>query len=83
MRAALRGRTSLSLRVELVACTLEEPKTIDGDGLFRTVGGSAVHAESLRQKDVAVRMMLSIEMIGYFSDEKNNQDYPSPLMRLA
>lgn len=80
--AALLGRASLPLRVELVAYTLEEPKTIDGDGLFRTVGGSAVHAESLRSQGISVRLMLSLEMIGYFSDEKNSQGYPSPILRL-
>ena len=34
--AHLLGDTRLERRVDLVAFTLEEPKTIDGDGLFRT-----------------------------------------------
>ena len=80
--AYLLGKISLPLRVELVAYTLEEPKTINADGLFRTVGGSAVHAESLKQQQVPVRLMLSLEMIGYFRDEKGSQGYPSPLLRL-
>ena len=80
--AYLLTNTTLPLRMELVAFTLEEPKTVDGDGLFRTVGGSAVHAESLRRQGVSVRLMLSLEMIGYFSDEKNSQGYPSPILRL-
>lgn len=80
--AYLLENTTLPLRVELVAFTLEEPKTVDGDGLFRTVGGSGVHAESLRRQGVSVRLMLSLEMIGYFSDQKNSQGYPSPILRL-
>src|SRR3990172_275127 len=80
--AYLLGKTSLPLRVELVAYTLEEPKTIDGDGLFRTVGGSAVHAESLRRQGISVRMMLSLEMIGYFDDHQGSQGYPSRIFRL-
>jgi len=73
--AYLFGKASLPLRVELVAFTLEEPKTPAGDGSFRTVGGSKVHAESLRNQGVSVRLMLSLEMIGYFSDEEGSQGY--------
>ncbi|MBI3933817.1 MAG: DUF2817 domain-containing protein, partial [Acidobacteria bacterium] len=80
--AALLGKASLPLRVELVAYTLEEPKTIDGDGLFRTVGGSAVHAEFLKERGVQVRLMLSLEMIGYFSNAEGSQGYPSRIFRL-
>ena len=82
--AYLLGRSNLRLRLDLVAYTLEEPKFVDagGDGLFRTVGGSAVHAESLRIQGAAVRLMLSLEMIGYFSDEPGSQIYPNPIFRL-
>jgi Zn-dependent M28 family amino/carboxypeptidase len=82
--AYLLGRSNLRIRLDLVAYTLEEPKLLDagGDGLFRTVGGSAVHAESLRVQGAAVRLMLSLEMIGYFSEEPGSQTYPSPIFRL-
>jgi len=67
----LLGRQPPALRVELVAFTLEEPP------YFRTTGmGSAVHAESLRQQNVRVRAMFSLEMIGYFSDAPGSQHFP-------
>lgn len=65
----------LAVRVELVAFSLEEPP------YFRTTGmGSAIHAESLRQQNVRVRAMLSLEMIGYFSDAPGSQRLPSPVL---
>jgi Zn-dependent M28 family amino/carboxypeptidase len=69
--AHLLGQTSLPMRVELVAYTLEEPP------YFRTSGmGSAVHAWSLKEQGVSVRAMLALEMIGYFSDAPNSQHFP-------
>lgn len=59
------------MRVELVAFSTEEPP------YFRTTGmGSSVHAESLRNANVKVRAMLSLEMIGYFSDASGSQQFP-------
>ena len=81
--AYLLRNSPLSIRVELVAFALEEPKTLKGEGLFRTsYGGSAVHAKSLKEKGVGVRVMLSLEMIGYFSNKEQSQGYPSPVFRL-
>jgi len=78
------GKASLSTRVDLVAFTLEEPRAAGERGLFRgPYGGSAVHAKALKEKGVAVRMMLSLEMLGFYSDEDKSQGYPSPMMRLA
>jgi hypothetical protein len=69
--ARMLGRQPPALRVELVAFTLEEPP------YFRTTGmGSSVHAESLRQQNVQVRAMFSLEMIGCFSDARNSQGFP-------
>jgi hypothetical protein len=70
--ARLLGRQQpLPLQVELVAFTLEEPP------YFRTTGmGSSVHAESLRKQNIRVRAMLSLEMIGCFSDAPNSQRFP-------
>lgn len=63
-------------RVELVAFTLEEPP------FFATPQmGSAVHARSLRERGVKVRAMLSLEMIGYFTDAPESQRFPLPLLR--
>ena len=69
--ARLLGQQPPALQVELVAFTLEEPPQ------FRTAGmGSSVHAKSLRQQNVRVRAMFSLEMIGYFSDAPNSQRFP-------
>lgn len=70
--ARLLGQQQPPLRVELVAFTLEEPP------YFRTTAmGSSVHAESLRKQNIRVKAMLSLEMIGYFSDAPNSQHFPS------
>ena len=69
--ARLLGRQQPPLRVELVAFSLEEPP------YFRTTGmGSSVHAKSLREQNVRVRAMFSLEMIGCFSDAPNSQHFP-------
>ncbi|HNB71467.1 MAG TPA: M28 family peptidase [Acidobacteriota bacterium] len=71
--AHLLGQTKLKTRVELVAYTLEEPP------YFRTQQmGSAVHARSLKSAGTKVRAMVSLEMIGYFTDAENSQTYPLP-----
>jgi hypothetical protein len=73
--AHLLGNTELPLRVELVAYTLEEPPN------FRTPAmGSAVHAASLKRGGSRVRVMLGLEMIGYFSDASGSQGFPSSLL---
>jgi hypothetical protein len=57
--------------VELVAYTLEEPP------YFRTeFMGSFQHARALAQQNREVRLMLSLEMIGYFRDPPGSQRYP-------
>jgi hypothetical protein len=63
--------------VELVAFANEEPP------YFQTAGmGSLVHARSLKQGNVEVLAMFSLEMIGYFTDQSWSQDFPFPLLRL-
>ena len=74
--AHLLGKTTLPIRIDLVAYTLEEPPH------FRTAQmGSAVHALSLKRAGVNVRAMLSLEMIGYFSDAEGSQTYPINLLK--
>ena len=66
----LQGKT-LRYRIDLVAYTLEEPP------YFRTqYMGSYIHAESLQKEGADVFGMVSLEMIGYFKDEKKSQSYP-------
>jgi hypothetical protein len=43
--------------------------------------GSAVHAESLKSRGVKVKGMISLEMIGYFSDASDSQAFPNPVLR--
>jgi hypothetical protein len=65
----------LPYEIELVAYTLEEPP------FFRTAQmGSAVHARELSTSGTPVIGMIALEMIGYFSDALDSQDYPMPLL---
>ena len=81
--AHLLGNTSLPMRVELVAFTLEEPLGPGEPGAFQTqYGGSAVHADSLKRQGIPVRIMFSLEMIGFFDDAESSQDYPLSLLKL-
>ena len=67
---------SLPIMVELVAFTLEEPPFFRTDKM-----GSAVHAASMKSEGISIRMMISLEMIGYFSDDDNSQLYPLTLLK--
>jgi Zn-dependent M28 family amino/carboxypeptidase len=69
----LRKERALKGPVELVAFTLEE-RTHLGAGLQ----GSTVYAWKLRQEQVPVKAMLSLEMLGTFSDAPGSQRYPFP-----
>lgn len=72
----LLSKVSLQSRIILVAYTLEEPP------YFRTEKmGSAVHANSLVANNENVKLMISLEMIGYFSDVEGSQEFPNPIMR--
>ncbi|MDB9524620.1 M28 family peptidase [Oscillatoria sp. CS-180] len=43
--------------------------------------GSCAYAETLRQERQPVRLMLSLEMLGYCDRASNSQHYPSPLLK--
>lgn len=65
-------KPQLKHRVDLVAYCLEEPP------FFRTPHmGSAIHARSLAKKNVKVRVMISLDMIGCFATDT------SPLRPIA
>ncbi len=66
-RMVSKEKPALARRLDLVAYTLEEPPYFGTDKM-----GSHFHAESLNKGKVPVRLMVSVEMIGYFSEE-----YPS------
>lgn len=72
----LKGQ-KLAQRVDLVAYTLEEPP------YFRTENmGSYIHAKSLSDSKAEVSGMISLEMIGYFNDQKKSQSYPIGLLSI-
>jgi hypothetical protein len=73
--ASLLREASLPLCVELVAFTLEEEPHVHSAPM-----GSAVHATSLRQHNIPVRVMFSLEMIGYFTDAPHSQRFPLPFL---
>jgi hypothetical protein len=59
------------LRVVLAAYANEEPPRFGSDRM-----GSFVHARGLSSAGARVRLMISLEMIGAFSDAKGSQRYP-------
>jgi hypothetical protein len=62
-------------RLDLVAYTLEEPPFYSTDNM-----GSYQHASVLADESAQVRLMLALEMIGYYSLEENTQSFPVPLL---
>jgi hypothetical protein len=66
------------LRVQLAAYTLEEPPAFGTEAM-----GSAVHARSLADAGVKVRLMIALEGIGYFSDAAGTQRQPTQLRDAA
>jgi Zn-dependent M28 family amino/carboxypeptidase len=73
----LLGEAQLKTKVALVAFTLEEPPFFRSDEM-----GSAVYAKSLADTGADVKLMIALEMIGYYSEEKGSQSYPMLLLRL-
>ncbi|MES2587847.1 MAG: M28 family peptidase [Bacteroidota bacterium] len=72
----LKGQ-KLKNRIDLVAYSLEEPP------FFRTESmGSYIHAKSLSDSKAIVYGMISLEMIGFFKDEKHTQEYPLKILSL-
>lgn len=67
----------LNYRIDLVAYTLEEPPHFKTEFM-----GSYIHAKYLNDNKINIYGMLSVEMIGYFSDEKKSQTYPVGLLSL-
>jgi Zn-dependent M28 family amino/carboxypeptidase len=72
-RLVFKHQPELEYRIDFVAYCLEEPPFFGLESM-----GSYVHAKSLHDNKVDVIGMISLEMIGYFSDEPNSQPYPSP-----
>jgi hypothetical protein len=62
------NKPNLQHRLDLVAYTLEEHPY--------PTQGSRIHARSLYDGHVPVKGMISLEMIGFYSDEPGSQQYP-------
>ena len=75
--ADLLGKHPPEGQVQIVAYCLEEPPFF---GTRRM--GSAIHATSLHEAGKDVAAMISLEMIGYFSDAEGSQTYPADVMGL-
>jgi hypothetical protein len=71
--AYLLGDLDLSQTVELVAFTLEEPPFYNSEEM-----GSYVHAASLQEQGIPVELMITLDEIGYYSDEPGSQSLPIP-----
>lgn len=69
-------KPALKHRVDLVAYTLEEPPFFRSEFM-----GSAVHAASLAREKARIKLMMSLDMIGFFAaDEKVDGRAPSSLV---
>lgn len=74
--ARLLEDTELDAHILLAAYALEEPPS------FRTEDmGSFHHAKWLYENDYTVTIMISLEMIAYFSNEKGSQSFPVDSMK--
>lgn len=71
--ARLAAESPMPLTVKFAAFTLEEPPVFRSSCM-----GSMVCAESLRKEGARLRGMVSLEMIGYYTDEPDSQYYPLP-----
>jgi len=66
--------------IQLVAFDLEEYGFTGKDGIAVGSGASA-YADLLRQQQQPLRLMISLEMLGYSDATPGSQRYPSPLER--
>ena len=68
----LKEASELNCDIELVFYDVEE------------VGcwGSLYHAKKLKSHNIDVACMLCMDLVGYYSDEENSQDYPISAMKL-
>ncbi len=67
-----------SIPVQIVAYTLEEPPNFRTDNM-----GSRHHVTSLTQNAVRPKLVIVLEMIGYYSEAENSQEYPVSFLKLV
>jgi len=68
---------ALGKRVDLVAYSTEEPPYFGSYAM-----GSSFHARGLKNQGVKVALMLSLEMIGFFSERSGSQTFPTQVFKL-
>ncbi len=69
------SQKKLKYNIIFIAYSLEEPPFFTTKNM-----GSYVHAQSLKKANTNVEVMICLEMLGYYSEEKNSQHYPVPLL---
>lgn len=75
-RLLSKDKNKLIKPIHLVAFTLEEPPFFNSNNM-----GSYKYAEYLKNNNYSAEM-ISLEMIGYYSEEENSQDYPVSLLKI-
>ncbi|MEM7427645.1 MAG: M28 family peptidase [Pseudomonadota bacterium] len=75
-RMIAREKPALEHQIEFVAYTHEEYSNI---GPSHT--GSVNHANRIKRQNVPLKLMISVEMIGYFKDEPGSQRMPLALLK--
>ena len=66
----------LDFSIDFVAFTLEKPPYFGTNKM-----GSFIHAKYLKENNIDLIGMINYEMIGYFTDEPNSQEYPNEMMK--
>jgi hypothetical protein len=69
--ARLLSKDKPDSRIDFVAYSLEEPPFYGTKEM-----GSYVHAKSLFDHKIKIKGMICLEMIGFYNDKPNSQDYP-------
>lgn len=75
--ARILGNSNFDRTVKLVFFVLEEPPIFGTKNM-----GSRVFARRAKEDDMDIRAMISLEMVGYFSERNGKQAFPLPLMNL-
>ncbi len=75
-RTVRQHQDSLDFQVQFAFYANEEPPHFGTEDM-----GSWRHASSLRQGNADVRLMVCLEMIGFFTEEKDSQRYPTFLLK--
>lgn len=77
VRTLKKYEARLIRQFEIVFYTLEEPPYFNTNHM-----GSYIHATSLADSGRKIELMVCLEMIGYYSNEKKSQTYPLGILNL-